>query len=234
MFSQALRDIARPSYSEILEALKRSDGLPVSDLARELNMSYMGVKQHCVNLEKKGYLETWRVPRTQVGRPEKLYRLTAKTDSLFPQAGAGLTLSILKGVQQLYGESAAEKLLFHHFEEKRNDWAPKVRAGKSLAERATKLADLRESEGSFSKCCYDSRDGLRIEEFHNVLTPIFEAYPNSARTEVIMMEQLLGTRVQRKEMETGKGRKRIVYEVAALGSPGTRNAAGSAANANIR
>lgn len=222
MFSQALRDIARPSYSEILEALKRSDGLPVSDLARELNMSYMGVKQHCVNLEKKGYLETWRVPRTQVGRPEKLYRLTSKCDNLFPQAGASLTLSILKGVQQLYGDSAAEKLLFHHFEEKRNGWAPEVRSGKSLAERATKLAELRESEGCFSKCCYDSRDGLRIEEFHNTLTPIFAEYPTASRIEVLMMEQLLGTRVERKDVETGKGRMRVVYEVAALGSTNVR------------
>ena len=29
MFSQALRDIARPTYAEILEALKRSDGMAV-------------------------------------------------------------------------------------------------------------------------------------------------------------------------------------------------------------
>ena len=51
MFSQALRDIARPTYAEILEALKRSDGMAVSELAKQLQMSYMGVKQHCVNLE---------------------------------------------------------------------------------------------------------------------------------------------------------------------------------------
>ena len=104
MFSQALRDIARPTYAEILETLKRSDGMAVSELAKELKMSYMGVKQHCVNLEKKGYLKTWRVPRTQVGRPEKLYRLTDACDDLFPQAGASLTLNLLQGVKQLYGE----------------------------------------------------------------------------------------------------------------------------------
>ena len=37
----------RASWAAILEAIKASDGMPVSDLSRELKMSYMGVKQHC-------------------------------------------------------------------------------------------------------------------------------------------------------------------------------------------
>lgn len=218
MFSQALRDIARRSYTEILEALKRSDGMAVSELAKELNMSYMGVKQHCVNLEKNGYLETWRVPRSQVGRPEKLYRLTSKCDELFPEAGIGLTLSVMRGVQQMYGESAPEKLLFHHFEELRMEWAPKITGAQALVERVTRLAELRDTTGAFSRCRYDAQDGLRIEEYHNPLEPIFKEYPNALRMETQMMERLLGTKVSRRQVTVGKGRQRIVYEVASLGT----------------
>jgi len=219
MFSQALRDIARPTYAEILEALKRSDGMAVSELAKELKMSYMGVKQHCVNLEKKGYLKTWRVPRTQVGRPEKLYRLTEACEELFPQAGPALTLNLLQGVKQLYGESAPEKMLFHHFEEQRQRLASKLKSAESLAERATKLAELRDAEGCFSRCTYDAQSGLKIEEYHHPMTPVYAEYPNAIRMEVQMMEQLLGSRVDRKEEEGGKGRLRVVYEVASLGMP---------------
>ena len=96
----------------ILEAIKRSEGKTVSQLAKELEMSYMGIKQNCVNLEKMGYLKTWRVPRKDKGRPEKLYQLTAQCDVLFPQAGVGLTLDVMESVRQLYGETAPEKLLF--------------------------------------------------------------------------------------------------------------------------
>ena len=108
----------RASWAAILEAIKVSDGMPVSDLSRELKMSYMGVKQHCLKLTELGYLEEWRIPRAkkEVGRPEKLYRLTPKCNVLFPEAGVGLTLAILEGVKQLYGDSAPEKLLFHHFQ----------------------------------------------------------------------------------------------------------------------
>ena len=209
----------RASYAGILEALKTSDGLPVSDLARELEMSYMGVKQHCLKLTEMGYLEEWRVPREkkEVGRPEKLYRLTEKCDSLFPEAGVGLTLDVLEAVQNLYGEAAPEKLLFHHFQMIRDKWQMKVRAGKSMVEKATRLADLRSKAGWFSRCHYDPSTGFRIEEFHNPFAKVYAVYPNAVRMELQMMEKLLGTRVLREEVSTGKGRKRVVYEIATLG-----------------
>ncbi|YCM45552.1 hypothetical protein V2O64_05915 [Verrucomicrobiaceae bacterium 227] len=219
MFSKVHQDTMRASYAAILTALKCSDGMPISDLARELKMSYMGVKQHCLNMVKKGYLEEWRVPREkkEVGRPEKLYRLTKKCDPLFPSAGVGMTLAVLAGVKQLYGESAPEKLLFHHFHELRDRWVPKVRTGKSLVEKATKLTALREQEGCFSRCHYDPSTGFRIEEFHNPMSEIYESYPNAVRMEIQMMEQVLGTKVVRNEVSMGKARKRVVYEIATLG-----------------
>ena len=209
----------RASWAVILEALKMSDGLPVSDLAREVEMSYMGVKQHCLKLRDLGYLEEWRVPREkkEVGRPEKLYRLTPKCDPLFPQAGVGMTLAVLEGVKQMFGEAAPEKVLFNHFRVLREEWQPKLRAGKSLVEKATRLADLRDKEGWFNRCHYDANTGFRIEDFHNPLAKIYEHYPNAVRMEVQMMEQLLGTKVVRSEAATGKGRKRVVYEIATLG-----------------
>jgi len=219
MFTPAHQAMMRPSYAAILEALKRSDGMPISDLARELKMSYMGVKQHCLNLTEQGYLEEWRVPRSkkEVGRPEKLYRLTSLCDPLFPQAGAELSLAVLDGVKVVYGDSAPEKLLFHHFQNQQDRWKAKVRAGKSLVEKATRLADLRDHEGCFSRCHYDPENGFRIEEFHHPMSSIFSQYPNAIRMEVQMMERLLGSKIHRTEAKIGKGRKRIVYEIATLG-----------------
>jgi len=219
MFSKVHRDTMRASYAEIITALKCSDGMPISDLCREIKMSYMGVKQHCLNLVKKGYLEEWRVPRENraVGRPEKLYRLTKKCDPLFAEAGAQLTLAVLEGVKKLYGEAAPEKLLFHHFNQLRDRWLVKVRKGKSLVEKATTFTALREEEGWFSRCHYDPSTGFRIEEFHNPLSSIYEVYPNAVRMELQMMEQLLGTKVVRDVALVGKGRKRVVFEIATLG-----------------
>ena len=129
----------------------------------------------------------------------------------------GLTLAVLKGVRKIYGEAAPEKLLFHHFQLLRDQWQPKVRAGKSMVEKATRLADLRDKSGWFSKCHYDASTGFRIEEFHSPMAKIYAEYPSAVRMEVQLLEQLLGTKVVRNEVATGKGRKRVVYEIATLG-----------------
>jgi predicted ArsR family transcriptional regulator len=195
--------------------------MPVSDLAREVKMSYMGVKQHCLTLRDLGYLEEWRVPRAEkeVGRPEKLYRLTAKCDPLFPEAGVSMTLAVLEGVKEMFGQAAPEKVLFHHFRTLRDDWQPKLRAGRSLVEKATRLVDLRNRAGWFEQCRYDAENGFRIEEFHTPLARIYEVYPNAVRMELQMLEQLLGTKVERRELATGKGRRRVIYEMTTLRDP---------------
>lgn len=219
MFSEVYRETMRASWALILEALKVSDGMPVSDLARELGMSYMGVKQHCVKLTEMGFLEEWRVPREQkeAGRPEKLYRIKEKCESLFPEAGVELTLAMMGGVKAIYGDSAPEKLLFYYFEQLREQWKSKVRVGKSMVEKATRLADLREKAGWFNRCHYGSTTGFRIEEFHSPMAKIYAKYPNAVRMELQMMEQLLGTKVLRTMLSIGKGRRRVVYEIATLG-----------------
>ena len=222
MFAKPFQDMMRPSHAALIEALKRSDGMPVSDLARELKMSYMGVKGHCVKLAKLGYLEEWRVPREkkEVGRPEKLYRLTKKCDPLFPSAGVDLTLSVLESVRKLFGDSAPEKLLFKYFQDLQNEWTPKLKTAKSLVEKATRLADLRDKAGWFGRCHYDSSEGFRLEEYHSPLAEIYKVYPNAVRMEVQMMERILGTRVTRREVKPGKGRMRVIYEVVTLGVRG--------------
>lgn len=97
-----------------------------------------------------------------------------------------------------------------------------MKTATSLAEKASKLAELRDAEGCFSKCAYDSQSGLRIEEYHHPMAPIFAEYPSSIRMEVQMMEQLLGSRMARKLVDNGKGRELVVYEVASLGMPTDR------------
>lgn len=67
-----LREIVHAPVLEIILLLKRSTGMSVNELCREMKMSYMGVKQHCVELEKKRLLDTWRRPKP-AGRPEKVY-----------------------------------------------------------------------------------------------------------------------------------------------------------------
>src|SRR3954471_17618834 len=117
MNQKLLSEIGRTQRLEILNSLKRSKGMSVNELVRKMKMSYMGIKQHCLTLERDGYLDTWRRPQ-KMGRPEMVYRLTRRTHDLFQSDSNQFTLDLLESAQQIYGPNAAEKLLFNIFERK--------------------------------------------------------------------------------------------------------------------
>ncbi|MCP5536582.1 MAG: hypothetical protein H7A51_10165 [Akkermansiaceae bacterium] len=191
--------------------------MAIPDLAKLLDMSYMGVKQHCIRLEEQGYLKVWRVPRVQVGRPQKLYKLTSKCDPLFPSGGVELVLALLEGVKATFGETAPEKLLYHYFEKQRDEWLKSVRFGKSLVEKATRFADARVKSGHFCHCHYSAESGFTIEEYHHPLHAIFKRYPGLLLMETRMIEQALGTRVTRTEQKGSHGVKCTIYQINTLG-----------------
>lgn len=215
MLFNILRDILKTPALDVILHLKRSTGMSVGELSSAMKMSYMGVKQHCVELEKKGYLDTWRRPKT-TGRPEKLYRLTRKTDPLFPQTGNELTLDILRTAARVYGETAPQKLLFSFFQGKLERYLAKLR-GKSVIERAEELAKLRNQEGCLSRTEYDAGNGLRLVEYHTPFGEVARRYPIIHELECEMIEKILNCSVERFVEEAG-GLNRIVFRVRTLGA----------------
>ncbi len=63
MNQRLLAEIGRTQRLEIGNALKRSRGLSVNEMVDRMRMSYMGIKQHCLTLQRDGYLDTWRRPQ---------------------------------------------------------------------------------------------------------------------------------------------------------------------------
>lgn len=214
MLLPVFRDLIKPQWRTVLEALKRSDGLPASELSRATGVSYMAVKTHCEELTKAGYVIRTRLPRTEVGRPEIFYSLSAKADALFPQAGVDFTLDLMEEVRRMYGESGPEKLLFQYFQTKQDQWSKLLEKHPTLSDRAEKLAKLREKDGCASCCESGPGEPLRIVELHNPLQRVFERYPRAAAMELRMLEQLIGRRLTRTELPGGRQTPpRIVFEI---------------------
>src|SRR5467141_4634558 len=130
---QLLAEIGRTQRLEILNTLKRTKGLSVNELVCRMKMSYMGIKQHCLTLERDGYLDTWRRPQ-KMGRPEMVYRLTRRTHDLFPCDSNDFTLELLKSIRDIYGANGPEKLLYNVFEKRTAALKAKVK-GDNVAER---------------------------------------------------------------------------------------------------
>ena len=199
--ARLIDEFGRGPRIRILMRLKRSRGLGVRELAAHLRMSYMGVKQHCVELHQAGYLETWRKSRaegrTGAGRPELLYRLTDKAHELFPAATGGFTLELLREAQVLYGPSAPEKLLMAVFRRRAEDLRARVR-GETVERRARWLCREREAQGWLGDVV--PVDGcLAIEEHHSPIQDLLERYPVLERFEQELVAEVLGVPVRREQ-----------------------------------
>jgi predicted ArsR family transcriptional regulator len=198
---ELLSQIGRTQRLEILNTLKRTKGLSVNELVAKLGMSYMGIKQHCLTLERDGYLDTWRRPQ-KMGRPEMVYRLTRRTHDLFPCDSNDLTLQLLSSSKEIYGPNASEKLLFHVFQRQTEALKARVNAD-TVEERAKELVKIRETEGFMSQVVTDDKDrGPQILECHSPIMNLLDEYPIIARFEQDMVEGVLATPVRREETRT--------------------------------
>ncbi|PYL22763.1 MAG: transcriptional regulator, partial [Verrucomicrobia bacterium] len=58
MNQRLIAEIGRTQRLLIINTLKRSRGMSVNELVEKMKMSYMGIKQHCLTLQRDGYLDT--------------------------------------------------------------------------------------------------------------------------------------------------------------------------------
>lgn len=186
-----------PKYL-ILKEIKRSQGLSVSELCQRIGLSYMGVKQHCVAMEKEGYLDTWRRPKG-MGRPEKAYRLTSYAQEFFPTEYGSFTCEVLESIQQVYGPTAPEKILFNIFKNEMQKTAARITAT-TFEDRARELAAIREENGYMTEYyfCGDTKSHQLID-YNCPILVCMDRYTIIRNLEQQMIEKILGRKCKREE-----------------------------------
>lgn len=211
MILSLLRDLLPSPAIEIIRLLKQSSGMTVNELRAPLKMSYMGVKQHCDAMVRKGYLDTWRHPVPH-GRPEKIYRPTAKLNPVFESGSSGPILELLSQAERVFGPNAAEKLLYAWLQERTSRFQPAVDAEEVLENKAIVLARLRSQEGCLSAVERAPTGALRLVDYHCPIAEVVKKYPLVEKIECEMIERLLGCTVGR-SVEENSGLRRVIYRL---------------------
>ena len=197
MKQRLIEQVGRSARLKVINELKRTQGLCVGNLAERLNMSYMGIKGVCLDLEKRGLVDTWRQPQER-GRPQMLYRLTSRAHDLFPTACNEMTIDLLTAAQRLFGASAAEKLLLLTFQKKADSYIAQMADG-SLLERARALVKLRDQEGTMPELTEESDSAVCIIEHHSPILDVLRAFPITTKFEADLFHRVLGVSVRREE-----------------------------------
>ncbi len=196
-----------PQRRVVLREIKQSSGLSVPELAERLDLSYMGAKQHCLVLEKKGYL-TSRNQHNGAGRPRLIYRLTPKGQAAFDSTDGGISLSLLRQARTLFGPTAPGKLLYLHFQDKTAACLEKIPRELPVEERLKKLAELRSAEGCMSRV---EENGLL--EYHCPWSPLYSEFPEALAMEEGMMAKAAGLPLRRRQIDSGGVHYEIRFEV---------------------
>ena len=86
----------------VLYALRRRGQATADDVARQLDMTVSGARQHLTALVDDGFAEATELPRPpgQRGRPQLAYMVTDRADALFPKAYGELTNELLGYVSE--------------------------------------------------------------------------------------------------------------------------------------
>lgn len=191
------RELPNRSAYAVTDALKRSNGLSVGEISIRLGMSYMGVKAQCLVLEKSKHI-TSRNRHCGSGRPQLIYRLTAKGQALYQSDDNRLAISLLHQARTLFGAAAAEKLLFLHFQKLTDEYLKKIPLKASPEDRLATLAALRDAGGHMARI----EHGCLVES-HVPLAGLFEAFPTAVGMEEALISKVLGSTVTRQIERSG-------------------------------
>ena len=191
MASKTTENDAR-SGERILYLLKTKGPQPASTLAQKLRVTAMAVRQHLYRFCQEGLVE-YADERRPVGRPARIWRLTGKAESRFPESHAELTLEMIEAVRSAFGEKGLDKLLQERTRRQLHTYKSAMRgAGMSLKERAKTLAEIRSRQGYMAECIERPDGTILLAENHCPICVAAQSCQGLCREELSLFREVLG------------------------------------------
>lgn len=132
---------------KILFYLKTKGPQTAGELADRLGVTAMAVRQHLYQLQEKG-LVGYRDQRRRVGRPARVWRLTAAAAEQFPDSHAELAVGMIQAVRAAFGAAGIDRLIRERTAAQIASYGERMAdAGDDVTARLDTLTRLRRREG---------------------------------------------------------------------------------------
>ncbi|MBI4024438.1 MAG: hypothetical protein HY360_05615 [Verrucomicrobia bacterium] len=212
MKARLLRRFAQSRKYRILCALKRHGARSVPDLLRSIRLSYMGIKQHCVELERDGFLVKKRKPKAAGrGRPEQMYELTAAAADFFPRHDTSLVRQVMSVLKRIYGTNAPEKVLFTIYQDVIQEYRKKMES-LLIEDRLRDFLRLREQDGYLLEAKPEGNSRRwDVIECHSPIVGLVEEFPILRNFELQLYQKVLHPHVRQSKFSLAP--YRAVYEI---------------------
>jgi predicted ArsR family transcriptional regulator len=173
----------------VLYALRRRGEATVADVARSLEMTVSGARQHLTALVAADLVEVGSATRSpgQQGRTEQVYRVAPAAEALFPRAYGELTNQLLAHVPAGAVTEA--------FEHRRDDRIAGARARlervRGFRAKVTELARILDEDGYLASVEPVGRDVYRVAERNCAIFAVAEQHPQACSTELEFLRAAL-------------------------------------------
>jgi len=203
-----------PTKRQIVERLKRADA-KVADLARALDMTEAGVRQHLDALADHGLVVARTGPAEGRGRPPTVWALTDLAQDLFPDRHDDLTVELITAVRTALGDEGLARVIDARGEKQRVAYERAVPKRGALRARVEALAKIRTGEGYVAEVVDDpDGKGVLLVEYHCPICTAATACPGLCGSELELFREVLGAQVSvERTQHIVAGDRRCTYRV---------------------
>ncbi|GIP31038.1 transcriptional regulator [Paenibacillus sp. J2TS4] len=196
-----------------MKLLKHNGSMDAHQLASELGVTAMAVRQHLYDLQEQR-LVTFTEESRAMGRPAKMWALTSEANRLFPDGYADLTVSLIESMKQAFGDEGLERLLEIHNRRQVMDYQSKAPASLPFKEKLLAFAESRTAEGYMAEIIENSDGSYYFVEKHCPICEAARACTDICRKELEMFQHVLGDDVDITRGEhILKGDNRCLYRI---------------------
>ncbi len=182
------------SRGMILSLLKTDGPMSAVVLGRRLKITSMAVRQHLYALRDQK-LVCFAERNEGVGRPQKIWELTAEAERYFPDAHAELTVSLIEMVKESFGAEGLNQLMLKRTRQQEKGYRRQLEGKSSLAERVRGLVKIRTTEGYMAEAKREKGGGWLLIENHCPVCSAAKTCAGLCQGELAVFQTVLGDTV---------------------------------------
>jgi predicted ArsR family transcriptional regulator len=178
------------SADRLLGIIKRRGPQRAGDLGRALGITAEAARQQLLQLADAGLVASESLKRG-VGRPSRLWSLTAAAHERFPDTHSELTVQLIDSIRETLGPAALDRIIRGRQNEIRRGYRTALEGARTLAARVARLTEIRAREGYMAEWRRD-RDGFLLLEHHCPICTAATACQGFCRSELEIFRDALG------------------------------------------
>ena len=197
----------KSSSDKILYLLKTGGPKTAAILAKALNITSMGARQHLQNMTEEGLIEFQDIKQGR-GRPARYWKTTKLADNRFPNTHSELTLQLISAAHDVFGEEGVNKLINARQEKALIRYQNYIKGSKSLEDKLLRLSEIRTEEGYMSNV-EAAGEGYILNENHCPISTAASNCQEFCDSELVLYRLVLGNnyKIERTEHILSQGRR---------------------------